>query len=197
MTIVAVILAGGRARRMGGQEKALQPFAGRRLVDVAAERLAPQAEALAISFNGPAEALAPLALPVLPDETPDRPGPLGGILTGLAWANRQGVPWLLTAPVDAPFLPDDLAARLLKGAGPETEVVMASSGDRTHPTAALWRPALEAPLRAALARGERRLHGFVLSRRHAVVSWPAAERDPFANINTPEDLARAERLFPY
>ncbi|TCP44486.1 molybdenum cofactor guanylyltransferase MobA [Rhodovulum marinum] len=192
MRVVGLILAGGGGRRMGGADKALIRLGGETLLTRVAARLAPQVDALALSANGPAGAYADAGLPVLPDAPPGDRGPLAGVLAGLDWAAGQGADALVTAAVDTPFLPRDMVARLLANGAP---LAVAESGGRVHPTAALWPVALRAELRAALDRGERRVGGFAQVQGAARVGFgPGADGiDPFFNINTPEDLARAER----
>lgn len=194
--IPAVILAGGAGRRLGSVDKALVMLGSQPLIAHVAARLERQVAALAISANGDPDRFGRLGLPVLPDATPDRPGPLAGLLAGLDWvrAVHPAARRLLTVPVDCPFLPPDLAARLA-AAGSEDAVVMAASGGRRHPVIALWPVKLAAALQAGLADGSlRKVEAFGAAGSHAVVEWPAAPFDPFFNVNTAADLATAEAL---
>lgn len=187
MRIAGLILAGGAGRRMGA-EKALVALAGRALVAHVAERLAPQVACLALSANGDAARFAELGLPVLPDLPGERgEGPLAGLRAGLAWAAREGAEALVTAPTDTPFLPADMVARLAAAGG----AAHAMSGGRAHYTAALWPVALAPRIDALFASGERRLR---VALEGAVAVPFSGEPDPFANLNTPEDLAAAEAL---
>ncbi len=186
-SVVGIILAGGAGRRLGGVEKGLQPLAGRPLIAHVIDRIAPQVARLAINANSAAGDYAAFGLPVVADTLPGRPGPLAGVLAGLAWVSEPA--WLLSAPCDAPFLPADLVVRLLAAAG-AAEVACAASGGRLHPVCALWRRALAPALRAALAEGRHGVEAFVRSRSLAVVEY-AGDPDPFLNVNTAEDMARA------
>lgn len=205
MTICGIVLAGGQGLRMGGRDKAALVLGGQTLLARVAGRLAPQVAALAVSSNaelppplpGLPAGLPPLAL--LPDDLPEgvaaQPGPLGGILAGLDWVAGRGADWLLSAPVDTPFLPRDLAARLLATAAGARVPVLAESAGRLHPVAGLWPVDLRAALRAALAGGERRVARWAEShgaRRCAFAGEGAA--DPFLNLNAPADLALAEAI---
>lgn len=188
-----LVLAGGLARRMGGGDKALRMLAGRPLLDHVLARLAPQAGPVALSANGDPARFAAWGLPVLADTVPDFPGPLAGILAGLRWAGRLGVAEVLVVPTDTPFLPADLLARLRAGRG-AAMLACATSDGRVHPVVGLWRAALANPLEAALRAGERRVMGWMRARGLAEVPFPPGpEGDPFANLNTPEELAAAER----
>ncbi len=182
------VLAGGAARRMGGGEKTLLTLHGRPLLAHVLARLAPQCAALALNANGDAARFTGFGLPVWSDPLPGQPGPLAGVLAAL---EASPLPFVLTVPGDAPFLPADLVVRLHAARG-GAAVVQAASGGRVHPVVALWPVALAPALRAALAAGERAVHRFAAAQAAVAVEWPATPCDPFLNINTPEDLARAE-----
>jgi molybdopterin-guanine dinucleotide biosynthesis protein A len=193
-----VILAGGRATRMGGGDKGLRVVAGRRLIDHVIDRLAPQCGPLAINANGDPARLAEFGLPVLPDSLADHPGPLAGVLAGLDWAASLGATDIVTAAADTPFFPRDMVARLRAAAGP-SGLVLAASPDadgrvHRHPTFGLWPVALRDDLRAALAGGLRKIVLWTDAHGSTLAEFPASPFDPFFNVNTPEDMAEAERL---
>ena len=191
--VLGLILAGGRARRMGGGDKPLLRLGGRTLLERVIERLGPQCGAgLALSANGDPARFSGFPGPILPDPLPDHPGPLAGILAGLDYAAVQGIAQVVSVSGDAPFLPEDLVARLLAVA-PETGIALAASGERQHFTIALWPAALREALRNYLECGERRVGAFIALHGAAVASWPVAPVDPFLNVNTPADLAAAKR----
>ena len=190
---VGVVLAGGLARRMGGGDKALLVLGGRLLLDHVVERLAPQVRALALSANGDAGRFARWGLPVLADAVAGYPGPLAGVLAAMRWAAGLGAECVLTVPADTPFLPRDLAARLV-AARAGAAVACAASRGRVHPVVALWPVSLAAALEAALAAGTRRIDRWAEAQGLAVEEFDAAGRDPFFNVNTPEDLAEAEAM---
>lgn len=187
----AVVLAGGRGRRMGG-DKALRPFLGATLLHAVLARLAPQAGAVAISANDDPSRFATFRLPVLPDPVPDRPGPLAGVLAAMDWAAASGAGTVLTVPCDVPLLPTDFVERLTQAGAP----AIAASGCRSHPVAALWPTGTAPALRAALAGGERRAMAFAATLGARLVAFPipVGGPDPFLACNTPEDLHLAEVL---
>lgn len=192
-SVLAVILAGGLARRMGGGDKPLVRLAGRPLIAHVLERLAPQVSALVVNANGAPGRFAAFGLPVVPDGVPDHPGPLAGVLAGLEWAvaHRPDVGAVLSVPGDAPFLPADLVSRLAAAGAP----AFAASAGQSHPTVALWPVALAPALRAALVEEGLRKVGAFAARHGAIrVEWPVGPVDPFFNANTPDDLATAARL---
>ncbi|MCC6008808.1 MAG: molybdenum cofactor guanylyltransferase, partial [Rhodobacteraceae bacterium] len=152
-SLPGVILAGGKARRMGGGDKTLLEIGGRPILSHVVERLAHQAFPLALNANGPASRFAGHGLPVLPDPVPDWPGPLGGILAAMLWARGLGAREVLTAPADAPFLPRDLVAILgaARCGGRGAAIVLARTAQGLHPVAGLWHVALAPILQADLA----------------------------------------------
>lgn len=194
---LAVVLAGGLARRMGGGDKPLRPLGGRPLLDHLLERLRPQAAATVLNANGDPARFAGYGLPVIADTLPEHPGPLAGVLAALDWAaeHRPDLPWIVSTPGDSPFIPADLvsrlhAARLAAG----TPLACARSGGQTHPPVGLWPVALREDLRAALLAGERKIDRWTARHGCAHADWPTEPLDPFFNANAPEDLAVAERL---
>lgn len=192
-----VILAGGQARRMGGGDKGLLPLGGRRLIDHVIERLRPQCGALAINANGDPSRFAALGLPVLPDPVPGQPGPLAGILAAMDWATALGAGRVVTVAADTPFLPRDLVSRLVAAASLGGAVAESPDGTgrlRAHPTFGLWPVGLRDRLAQTIAGGERRLGVWASGVGAARVAFGSDPVDPFFNVNTPEDLAAAERL---
>ncbi|MDH0864307.1 molybdenum cofactor guanylyltransferase MobA [Mitsuaria sp. GD03876] len=210
MRATALILCGGRATRMGGVDKPLQPFQGRPLVAHVLERLAPQTDGrVLISANRHLDDYRRLGHPVLTDPLPDFPGPLAGVLAGLnalATRPRGGEDpgdgdWLLVASGDSPWLPADLLARLASGLAPGQSAAMALGREapgeplRSQPLASLvharHRDALEAALRAGERRVERWLDTLPLAR---VAFDRPGDDTAFANINDRSELERLERL---
>jgi molybdopterin-guanine dinucleotide biosynthesis protein A len=195
---LGLVLAGGKARRMGGGDKARIAIGGATILDRAIARIRGQCKRVIINANGDPARFADAGLPVVADSVPDFAGPLAGILAGLDWAaaNAAGCEWLLSVPGDCPFLPPDLAARLHQArAAASTPLACARSGEWRHPVVGLWPVALRADLRHALV-GEH-LHKIeIWTARHgvAIADWPAEPVDPFLNVNTPDDVARAEAL---
>jgi molybdopterin-guanine dinucleotide biosynthesis protein A len=196
--MIGLLLAGGRATRMGGGDKGLRLLAGRPILDHVIERLRPQLSRLLLNANGDPARFAAYGLPVVGDSPPDFAGPLAGVLAGLEWTAREApdCPLLLSAPTDAPFLPRDLVRRLWAGRESEgADIAMAASGGRTHPVVGLWPAALAPALRHALVEeGLRKVDIWTARYRVAVVDFPIEAVDPFFNANRPEDLAEAERL---
>ncbi|MBZ9885985.1 MULTISPECIES: molybdenum cofactor guanylyltransferase MobA [unclassified Mesorhizobium] len=201
-SVAGIILAGGQSRRMGGGDKPLLSLGKARLIDHVATRLRPQVATLGLNANGDPARFAGMGLPVIQDTMPGHAGPLAGILTGLEWAATQtNCRWLVSAAGDTPFFPDNLVERLVLAAPdrPGT-IAVASSDGRWHPTFALWPLGQRDALRHFLVdEDNRRVSAFMERHGHVEVEFPMIEArgqkiDPFFNINTPDDLAAAERL---
>lgn len=201
MKILGLLLAGGQSRRMGGGDKCLRPLGGRPLLERVITRVRPQVDGLVLNANGDPARFERFGLPVVGDSIPDYAGPLAGILAGLDWAaeHRPDCPVVVSVPTDAPFLPADLVARLIRGmAAADAELVCAEAGGQAHPVVGLWPVRLRDDLRCAVTEeGLRKVDRWTARYRFATVAFDhptAAGADPFFNANRPEDFDAAERL---
>ena len=172
---------------MHGHDKALLAIHGQTLLVHAIRRLLPQVDGLALNSNAAPDTFSSYGLPVIPDHLPGFLGPLAGIHAGLAQYPHDQV---LTVAVDIPFLPIDLAVRLRAGLG--TKPCSYASDGKRHALAVLWQPGMAASVQEYLQSGKRSLKEFMAERGQAVHFDQPRDRGLFCNINTPEDLARAE-----
>jgi molybdopterin-guanine dinucleotide biosynthesis protein A len=195
---LGLILAGGLARRMGGGDKALIEIGGRTILDRVLETMTPQCDGLILNANGDPSRFAHFGLPVVPDDIPDFAGPLAGILAGLDWmaANRPDLAWMASVPGDCPFLPTDLVAKLHAAREQAVaQLACAKSGEWRHPVAGLWPVVLRSDLRHALVdEGLHKIEIWTARYGVAIAEWPDRPVDPFFNVNTPEDRARADNI---
>lgn len=197
-SLAGVILAGGRARRMAGQDKALLPLGGRPLLQHVIDRMVPQVAELALSVERTMPAYRAFGLPQLPDPVPGHRGPLGGLLAALRhFAPRHE--WLLLAPCDAPFLPADLGAVLHEAArSASVRCAMARADGRLQPAFSLWHRGLLADLERAVLRDDQAgFRQFVRDVAVAECDWPdspaVSDPPPFFNVNDPAALREAAR----
>ncbi len=190
----AVILAGGRATRMGGGDKALLPLKGAVLLDHVLARLQVQAGPIAINANGDPARFDRFGKPVLADSVTDHPGPLAGVLAGLDWAAGLEAQAIIAVAADTPFFPTDLVARLRAPGAPLVLAATTDAGGKLwrHPTFGIWPVALRDDLRAALLDGMRKVVQWTDRHDGQLAEFP--DEDAFFNVNTPEDLARAEAM---
>jgi molybdopterin-guanine dinucleotide biosynthesis protein A len=195
---VGVILAGGLSNRMGGGDKALCKLANKPILQHVIERLQPQVDHLIINANGNASRFSDFNFPVIPDAVGDYVGPLAGILAGLEWINQHkpATSWLVSASADTPFLPPDLVARLSESVQKtNAPLAVVRSQGFCHPVIGLWSVSLAPALRRALTEEQLyKVARFTARYPLGIVDYVHTPIDPFFNINTPEDLAQAERL---
>ena len=190
MEVGSVILAGGKASRMGGADKALLPLAGKPLLTHAIARLAPQVSTMIISANGELSRFASFGLRVIADSLGEYTGPLAGLLAGLDVAS---------VPTDTPFFPPDLVPRFLAEPIHQRRPLVARSESGVHPVIGLWPVEIAPDVRGALEQGIRKVGAWAELQSAIEVLFPQREInskavDPFFNINRPEDLAKAEAL---
>ena len=191
--ITALILAGGRAQRMGGIDKGLIPFLQRPLIESTIARLKPQASQIIINANRNITKYAVYAYPVVMDETPDFSGPLAGFAVGL---KNCKTPYLLTSPCDSPLLPVDLAPRLAQEIDRgDFQLVYASSKENdgkvwAQPVFCLMRVDVLPSLETFLAKGDLKIDRWFKELRTSTILFD--DKQAFANVNTPEELKELE-----
>lgn len=193
--ITGLILAGGRAQRMGGIDKGLIPFHGKPLIESAISRLKPQVSTILINANRSITKYAHYGYPVLMDETPDFSGPLAGFAVGLKHCKT---PYLLTSPCDSPLLPDDLAEKMAAELESNNlELVFASSREDdgkiwAQPVFCLMKSHLQDSLDTFLNKGDLKIDRWFKELRSGTVVFENPQA--FANVNTPEELAVLEKI---
>ena len=189
--ITGVVLAGGRARRMGGEDKGLVRVNGEAMVVHALRGLAPQAGALLINANRNQERYAELgACDVVADADSDYAGPLAGMASAMQRATTR---YILTVPCDSPLLAPSLGECLFGAlVANDAEVSVAHDGTRMQPVFALLDCTLRQSIVTYLASGGRKIDAWYAERRLALTDL-ADYPDMFLNINTPEDHALLEK----
>jgi molybdopterin-guanine dinucleotide biosynthesis protein A len=195
---LGLVLAGGLARRMGGGDKARITIGGATILDRVQARLKPHCARIIINANDNAARFADTGLPIVQDSISGFVGPLAGILAGLDWAaaHTPEIAEVISVPGDCPFLPADLVARLQGARNMEKQLLAcARSGEWRHPVVGLWPVSLRDDLRGALVQeGLRKIESWTARHGVAIADWPTSPVDPFFNVNTPEDVAEAERI---
>ena len=193
-----VILAGGRGRRMGGKQKSFALLRGQTLIQHVVEHVRPQVNKLLLNINDDPPPFSSAGLPTQRDSCSGHLGPLAGILTGMEWTAREypDVNYIFSAPVDCPFLPEDLVGKLLVAREEkQADLALATSAAQVHYTIGLWPVSQKDRLRSALlCGGIRRVETW--AKRHSIVlvDYEFENIDPFANMNSPEELLLAEKI---
>lgn len=186
--VTGVLLAGGRATRMGGQDKGLILLNSQPLFEHVMSKLAPQVGNVVISANRNIEKYQSIGVGVLSDTLPDYPGPLAGMLSAMQHLSGE---WFLFCPCDTPNIPDDLVYKLWMQKG-KSNAVWVNDGERDHPTIALMHRKLTADLEQYLAAGERKVMIFLREIGGKPILFPNQIQN-FINVNTPEDLRLWEK----
>jgi molybdopterin-guanine dinucleotide biosynthesis protein A len=192
--VSAVILAGGRGIRLGGVDKSAIRIGGRTILDRLRASLSTLVDEFVFVVN------RPIADPATGDVVVSDPEPHGGVLPALLTGLRAaGSPLCFVLAVDMPFVDPRVVALMLREAE-HADVVIAVVDGRHEPMHAVYRrAACINSIEAAIARGDRRMISFFDDVRVQTVpesSLRAIDPDlrTLFNVNTPEDLRRAESL---
>ncbi|WP_243647223.1 molybdenum cofactor guanylyltransferase MobA [Aestuariirhabdus litorea] len=191
VAVDGVVLAGGEARRMGGEDKGLVTLAGKTMIEHVIDRFAPQVAGLRINANRNQARYQALGFPVVSDrQLGEFPGPLAGMAAGLAASEAE---WVAFVPCDAPLLPLDLVARLQQALEQEQgEIAVAHDGEYWQPVFVLMRRSLLPSLEAFLAGDGRKIMHWFQQQKLVRVLF-ADQVGAFENINTPEHCQRIEQ----
>ena len=188
-SITGVVLAGGRGRRMGGEDKGLVTLAGEPMAAHVVHRLRPQVAALLISANRNQERYAALGCPVVPDLLTNYQGPLAGIASALQVATT---PFVMCVPCDSPLIGTDIVARMADAmTRADADIVVAHDGEREHPVFLLLKRTLLPSLREFLEKGERKIDRWFAEHRVARADFSDCA-DAFVNVNDPEEHRAVE-----
>ena len=188
--ISAVILAGGKGTRLAGLDKGLVELNGVPLVQHVIERIQPQVPEIVISANRNIKTYEKLGFAVYADDINDFAGPLAGILKALQQSKSE---WLLAIPADSPFVPHDLALRLSQNIQ-DNKIAIPHDGNHLQPTFALIHKSLVTSLEHFLQQGDRKARVWMQQQPHTIVDF-SEQKHAFININTEDELKKAEKLF--
>ncbi|MFM2589985.1 molybdenum cofactor guanylyltransferase MobA [Vibrio sp. TBV020] len=180
-----VILAGGQASRMGGQDKGLVQLNDKPLIEHVIERLSSQTSQILINANRNLNTYEKYGQ-VFSDQFKQFPGPMGGIHAGLVNASTD---WVGFVPCDSPLISDDIVERFCQAVTDETEILVAHDGDHQQPVFTLYHKRVLDRLTAFLERGDRKI---ILLYNECNTKYVDFSDSPqcFVNLNTPEELAQ-------
>ena len=184
------ILAGGRANRMQGEDKGLLELNGKPLVAFVIERLRSQVTTICISANRHMDQYQRYGWPVIVDSLEGFLGPLAGIHSALLTCHTE---WLLTVPVDCPFLPEDLVTRLSQAVtSTQRPLAVVHDGIGLQPTFCLLHKSLANNLQQYLEQGGRKTGEWLRQHNPALADY-SDNPDAFININSPAELELSEK----
>lgn len=190
--ITAVILAGGKGRRLEGQDKGLVVYKGKALIQHVIERIQSQVGAIIINANRNQETYASYGYPIISDEMSDFQGPLAGFATAMKSVQTD---YIVTLPCDGPSPPLDLVSRMLsklneyadKNKDASNCIAVAHDGEWLQPVHALIPVTLIGSLEQFLANGDRKIDLWYA--KHELVQVDFSDQpDAFFNINKKEQL---------
>lgn len=188
-TVTGVILAGGQARRMHGQDKGLVELAGSPMVQYVLTSLSTQVGHIIINANRNQDIYGHFGCPVIADEFEGFCGPLAGIASSMRVVDT---PLMVTAPCDSPFVPGDMVERLyMQLVHEEADISVAHNGERIQPVFSLLKTSLLDSILSYLKQGERKIDKWFKQHKLALTDF-SDKSDTFLNINTPEDLELIE-----
>lgn len=184
-----VVLAGGLARRMGGQDKGLVEFKGRAMIEYALEAIAPVVDAVLINANRNLDLYRQFGYPVISDQTETFDGPLAGVLSALTQSDTE---ILLVIPCDSPLVkPRHLQKILDARVRADADVAVAFDGVRLHPVFLALKSSLATSLQGFLASGQRKID--IWLEQHYVVRVDFSDTpEIFLNVNTMRELSELE-----
>lgn len=186
--ITAVILSGGQATRMGGQDKGLILFKNKPLISYVANIINENVNSILVSANKNLDLYQKFGT-VIRDDLSGFQGPLAGVSKAMHVANT---PYLLVLPCDGPFVNSLLVKRLAQSMQQhEVNACVASNGDKIHPTYSLINIALKDNLDKFLQSGGRKF-GLWLKNNNALKVDFSDQPDIFINLNSPQDFADAD-----
>jgi len=192
--VTGVILAGGRASRLGGIDKSALDVDGQTVFERVISALSAVADRLLVVANDDRFDADP-RLTLIRD-----PEPHAGVLPALnASLTAASTPLAVVVACDMPFLQVPLLSYLIETAG-NCDAVVPVVDSRPEPMHAVYRvEPCRAAIAAALARDQRRMIAFLDDVRTCLIAEADLRRfDPnlrsFFNVNTLDDLANARRL---
>ncbi len=187
--ITGIILAGGQARRMGGQDKGLIQLAQKPMIEYVLSAIQPQVDGIIINANRNQSAYEEYGFPVVADRIGGYCGPLAGMASGLEVAKT---PFVVTVPCDCPLIPDDLVQKLYSTLqGEDAKICTAHANGRLQPVFTLMKSELLSSMLEFLNNGERKIDKWLEKHDLAIANF-SDQPDTFLNINSEEDLAVVE-----
>jgi molybdopterin-guanine dinucleotide biosynthesis protein len=184
-TITGVILAGGQARRMGGEDKGLILFKDKPLISYVIATLKTQVDTLVINANRSIEQYQTFKYPVISDTLGDFCGPLAGMLSVMQTVDSD---YILTVPCDSPHISPQLRQRMMEALLIQrADLAVAHTDGRLQPVFCLIPCQLKDDLEKYLQQGGRKIDTWLANHNMAVVDF-SDQPNSFININHPVDL---------
>jgi molybdopterin-guanine dinucleotide biosynthesis protein A len=191
--ILGVVLAGGKSQRFG-EDKCQVKLGDKLLIDYILSEIIDEFKEVLLISNNRIE-FKPSKKISLIEDLEKGLGPLGGILTAMKWIkeNNKSYKWISTFPSDTPFFRKQILKNFLEEIKDYKEkLFFINSNDTRHNIFGLWSVDLLDRLEEDLSKGERKVEMWANKVGVKSINMKFEIKDPFFNINTKEDLIKAE-----
>tara|TARA_B100000475_G_scaffold186302_1_gene155716 strand:- start:104 stop:709 length:606 start_codon:yes stop_codon:yes gene_type:complete len=193
--ILPVVLAGGKSKRFG-EDKSQVKLGGKILIDYILSELIDEFNEILIVANDPIKHLPSNKIKKIKDFKKDL-GPLGGIFTAMKWAkdNNKSYKWIASFPSDTPFFKKNILNNFFEKVNEkESELFFMTFNDKRHNIFGLWSTSLIDQLEKDLENGSRKVEKWANNIGVKTINMSFEKEDPFFNINTQEDLKKANKI---
>ena len=193
--ILPVVLAGGKAKRFGGNKSQAQ-LRDKILIDYILSEILEQFNEVLIVANDPINHLISNKILKIEDYKKNL-GPLGGVVSAMKWIkkNNKKYQWISTFPSDTPFFKIKIFNEFLRKVNErESELFFMNSKERRHNIFGLWSVDLVDQLEKDLENGIRKVEKWANNIGVIAINMSFEKEDPFFNINTKEDFEKALKI---
>ena len=193
--ILPVVLAGGKSKRFG-EDKSQVKLGRKILIDYILSELIDEFKEFLIVANDPIKHLSSNKIRKIKDFKKDL-GPLGGIFTAMKWAkdNNKSYKWIASFPSDTPFFKKNILNNFFEKVNEkESELFFMTFNDKRHNIFGLWSTSLIDQLEKDLENGSRKVEKWANNIGVKTINMSFEKEDPFFNINTQEDLKKANKI---
>ena len=191
--ILGVVLAGGKSQRFG-EDKCQVKLGDKLLINYILSEIIDEFKDILLISNNKIKYNHSNKISLVKDLKKGL-GPLGGILTAMKWIkkNNESYKWILTFPSDTPFFKKQHLNNFLEEIRSyEGQLFFINSNDTRHNIFGLWSIDLLERLEKDLDNGERKVEMWANKIGVKSINMKFENKDPFFNINTKEDLTKAE-----
>jgi molybdopterin-guanine dinucleotide biosynthesis protein A len=192
--ILGVVLAGGKSQRFG-EDKCQVKLGDKLLIDYILSEIVDEFKEVLLISNNKIKYNHSNKISLVED-TKKGIGPLGGILTAMKWIrqNNKSYKWISTFPSDTPFFKKQILNNFIEEIKSyEGKLFFINSNNTRHNIFGLWSIDLLERLEKDLENGERKVEMWANKIGVKSINMKFENKDPFFNINTKEDLIKAEK----
>ena len=193
--ILGTVLAGGKSQRFG-EDKSQVILANKLLIDYVLTEIIDQFKEVLIVSNNSINFQSSQKITKIEDYKKGL-GPLCGVLSAMKWikTNKRDYQWIATFPVDTPFFKRQIFKDFIKNINfNESDLFFIKSNNTRHNIFGLWSINLLDKLEKDLNNGERKVELWANNTGVKIINMEFSNNDPFFNINTKEDLKKAEEI---